>query len=63
VGAGSVAAELPLRALRAAEDDLGRFVVGQVSAPTFLVRRQPEGIALGAKSDEGDLLGAHSGEV
>jgi hypothetical protein len=54
----SAAAELPLRALRAVEDDLCRFVVGQVRGPPFLVRRQPKGLALGAMNDEGYLLGA-----
>ena len=55
-----LALELPLGALAAVEHELRQFVVSEVRRPVGLVRRQPEGIALGAMSDEGGLLGAHS---
>jgi hypothetical protein len=58
-GRGSVAAELPLRAARAVEDDLRRLVVGEVRLPALLVGRQPRGLALGAVRDRGDALGLH----
>jgi hypothetical protein len=51
------------REVVAVEQAAHALVVGEVGGPALLVVRQPEGIALGAMSDEGDLLGAHSGEV
>jgi hypothetical protein len=59
---GSVVAELALGAAPAEQNDLRRLVeavTAQVRPPAFLIRRQPKGLALGAMSDDGDLLGAH----
>jgi hypothetical protein len=54
----SVAAELPLTADRAMEHDLGRLVVCQPRLPARLVGREPASVALGARRDQRDALGA-----
>src|SRR5215210_7618470 len=63
LGHSSVAAELPLRAVRAVEREPGWRVVREVGPPTLLIRRQPDDVAFGAMNDEGNLLCAHGGEV
>jgi hypothetical protein len=38
-------------------------ITAETGTPPLIVRRQPEGIALGAMNNEGNLLCAHGGEV
>jgi hypothetical protein len=58
-GRDSVAAELPLGALWAVEDELRRLVVGEVRRPARLVGWQPPRVALGATRDQRNALSTH----
>jgi hypothetical protein len=53
-------AELALRALRAEEHDLRRFVAGQVGRPVLGVHRHPRPLVLGALEDGCGTFSPHS---
>lgn len=56
-------ARLPLRTLRAVEDDLRRIIVGEVGDPAALVARKPHPAAPGALWDERNGFRSHCDRV
>jgi hypothetical protein len=60
---GVSVSELSLGAARAVERELRRLVVGEIGASALVVRRPPDGTALGAPQDDSNALRTHGGQT